>query len=525
MAKIAYILLCHKDHAAIAAQADRLTAAGDAVCIHFDSRAKTADFEALKDALAQNPNVAFAAKRVKCGWGEWSLVAATLSAVRTARETFMDATHFYLLSGDCMPVKSAEYIHDYLDARDMDIIESYDFFESDWIKTGFREERLIYRHLFNERTQPKQYYASIRAQRALGMKRAVPPDLRMMIGSQWWCLRRGSVDAILAFLKGRKDIERFFKTTWIPDESFFQTLIRHLVPDVEIDCRTPTFLMFSDYGMPVNFYNDHFDLLVGQDYLFARKISPEAFDLKEKLGAIYAEVGRTFDVSDEGRRLHGFVTGRGRVGERFAPRFWEKDATIGRERSLMIVTCKKWHVAKRLLHSIGSATNVPALEFLFDEEATPLPDLGGIQASLPKRNRHRRAMMRMLFDYYETDRLLICLDPSNIDLFRDFYADRSETRMLEIDCAYSDSYLHGHATRVGLASGTTSAADFETLLPTIRNDLAREIETIQDEHFPEFHRIREHAAPAENAAPLASFLGIEHAKALDIARTPTLFAD
>ena len=24
---------------------------------------------------------------------------------------------------------------------------------------------------------------------------------------------------------------RFFRTTWIPDETFFQTLVRHLVPE------------------------------------------------------------------------------------------------------------------------------------------------------------------------------------------------------------------------------------------------------------------------------------------------------
>jgi hypothetical protein len=76
---------------------------------------------------------------------------------------------------------------------------------------------------------------------------------------------------------------RFFRTTWIPDETFFQTLVRHLCP-TEIRSRTLTFLMFTDYGMPVTFYNDHYDLLlISQDYLFARKISPEARVLEEKL--------------------------------------------------------------------------------------------------------------------------------------------------------------------------------------------------------------------------------------------------
>ena len=97
-----------------------------------------------------------------------------------------------------------------------------------------------------------------------------------MIGSQWWCLRRQTIEKILDFVKKRRDVLRFFSTTWIPDETFFQTLVRHLVPAHEIQTRPLTFLMFTDYGMPATFYNDHYDLLLSQDYLFARKISPEA---------------------------------------------------------------------------------------------------------------------------------------------------------------------------------------------------------------------------------------------------------
>ncbi|QMU59600.1 MAG: glycosyl transferase [Boseongicola sp.] len=525
MAQIAYILLCHKDPDAIIAQAERLTATGDKVAIHFDARSPRSDFEMLQAALSTNSNVVFSRKRHRCGWGEWSLVGATLSALDTALAAYPKVTHFYMLSGDCLPIKTSQYVHDYLDENDADFIESFDFFESDWIKTGFKEERLIYRHWFNERSQANRFYAAFNLQKRLGLKRRIPADLQIMIGSQWWCLRRRTVEAVVEFIRRRPDVLKFFKTTWIPDETFFQTLVSHLVPETEIKRRTPTFLMFTDYGMPVTFYNDHFDLLLAQDFLFARKISPEAQDLKKRLGALYAETGRDFKVSHEGRRLYDFLTGRGRIGERFAPRFWEKDATIGRERELMIVTCKKWHVAKRLLDRVGTVSNLPSIEYLFDEEATPLPDLGGIQATLEKRTRHRRALMRMLFDYYETDRLMICLDPSNLELFRDFYNDRSETRLLEIECQYSDDYLVGHSKRVGLAGEATPDDAFRTLLPTIRNDVFHESEKIRDENFPSFYRIREKVSAEENAGPLAKFLGIEREKALEIARTDYLFID
>jgi len=67
MAKIAFILLCHKDPEAIIKQAERLTAVGDYMSIHFDARANPDHFEMIKSALEGNPNVAFAKKRIKCG--------------------------------------------------------------------------------------------------------------------------------------------------------------------------------------------------------------------------------------------------------------------------------------------------------------------------------------------------------------------------------------------------------------------------------------------------------------------------
>ncbi|WP_392336940.1 DUF5928 domain-containing protein [Loktanella salsilacus] len=525
MAKIAFILLCHKDPDAIIQQARQLTAAGDCIAIHFDARAPKEAYALIQAALHDNPNVAFARRRIKCGWGEWSLVQATLYAVEAAVEAFPRATHFYMVSGDCMAIKSASYAHDFLDRHDKDYVESFDFYDSEWIKMGFKEERLIYRHWFNERTQKRRFYWSFWAQRKLGWTRPVPADVQVMIGSQWWCLRRRTIEALLDFTKNRRDVMRFFRTTWIPDETFFQTVVRHLIPSKEIETRTLTFLMFTDYGMPVTFYNDHFDLLLSQDALFARKISPEAKELKARLGILYASDRQEFKISNEGRSLFTFLTGRGRVGRRFAARFWESESTLGRERELLIIACKKWHVAKRLLGAIKSHTQTPAIAYLFNEEGTDMPDLGGIQGSLGKRTRHRRALMRMLFDYYDSDRLIICLDTANIDLMQDFFSDRSTTKLLEIQCGLSDDFLSGHARRVGLAGEETPAHALAQLLPTIRADVIFESDQIKDAEFPNHLRIRESATPAENAPALAEFLQVSDETARTLAETPYLFVD
>lgn len=525
MAQIAFILLCHKDPQAIIRQAGQLTAMGDYISIHFDARAPRESFTLIQDALRDNPNVTFATKRIKCGWGEWSLVQATLYAIEAAVRDFPRATHFYMVSGDCMAIKSRPYAADFLDRNDEDYIESFDFLNSDWIKTGLREERLIYRHWFNERKHKWLFYAAFNLQRRLGLTRPIPPDIQVMIGSQWWCLRRQTIEAILDFCATRKDVMRFFKTTWIPDETFFQTLVRHLVPSTEIRTRTLTFLMFTDYGMPVTFHNDHYDLLLGQDSLFARKISPEAKLLKERLGRLYASENTDFKISNEGKPLFSFLTGQGRVGHRFAPRFWETEASMGRDRALLIVTCKKWHVAKRLVDQIKQHTDIPCHAYIFEEETSDLPDLGGIQDKLSKRTRHRRALLKMLFDYHDSDRMLICIDPARLDLIEDFYADSPKSRLLEIDCDMSDSYLTGHAMRVGLAAERTPAATLEQILPTIRQDLAFESARLRDKQFSNAFQLRE-GDPAETAATVISgFLGITNDTAQQIAQTPHLFTD
>ncbi|WP_179378910.1 DUF5928 domain-containing protein [Jannaschia marina] len=525
MAKIAFILLCHKDPDAIIEQADGLTATGDYVSIHFDASAPAAAFSHIEAGLRDNPNVVLVRRRVKCGWGEWSLVRATLNAVEAAVDAFPRATHFYMVSGDCRPIKSAEHAHSFLDARDVDYIESFDFFTSDWIKTGMKEDRLIYRHFVNERSNKRLFYNLLEVQRRLGLERSIPRDIDVMIGSQWWCLRRATVGKILDFLRSRRDVIRFFSTTWIPDETFFQTLVRHLVPRGEIDTRTLTFLMFTDYGMPATFYDDHYDLLLSQDFLFARKISPEASALKERLDALWNSGRTDFPIAGDGKRLFTFLTQRGRTGRRFATRFWEREATLGRDRELVVLICKKYHVAKRLAQALRDHQVIPAIDYLFDEEATEMPDLGGIESTLAKRHRHRRALLRMLFRQMGTDRLAICLDPANFDLLQDLHGDRATIRTLLIDCSFDDAYLEGHATRNGLIGDKTPRTTIERLLPTVAQDFRSETLAIREADLPGIHRISEGAETAANAAVLEATFDIDMQTAQSLAETRYLFED
>ncbi|UWQ18548.1 beta-1,6-N-acetylglucosaminyltransferase [Jannaschia sp. M317] len=525
MAKIAFLLLCHKDPVAIVRQARGLVAAGDYVAIHFDARAPAEDFAQITQGVAEEPNILVCDKRVKGGWGQWSLVQATLNTARAAERTFPQASHFYMLSGDCRPIKSAEHAHAVLDARDVDYIESVDFFASDWIKTGMKEDRLFYRHLVNEREHKALFYRLLDWQKRLGLSRQPPADINVMIGSQWWCLRRATLQSVLAFCAARRDVLRFFSTTWIPDETFFQTLVRHLVPRDQIDSRTQTFLMFTDYGMPATFHDDHYDLLLGQDYLFARKISPEAATLRDRLETLWTSGRRDLPDVGDGRKVIAYLTARGRAGRRFARRAWEAQAKLDRGQELIVLVSKRHGVARRLAQRLREERVLPALGYIFEEPEADLPDLGGVATTLDKRNRHRRAFLRLLFHRLATNRLAICLDPALFGLLQDAHGSDATVKTLILDSAPTAEELRAQAEAMGLAGPDTPDATLDQTLPVLARDLAQETRRIREADLPHVHTLRAEDPVHEAAATLFNVFGCDPRIAMALAQTPNLFDD
>ncbi len=129
---------------------------------------------------------------------------------------------------------------------------------------------------FSWRRQRKLFDGYVRLQRRVGYKRKVPDGLVPHLGSQWWCLTRQTLSAILES-PDRAEIDRYFRRVWIPDESYFQTMVRQFSANVE--SRSLTLSKFDYQGKPHIFYDDHLQLLRRSDCFVARKIWPEAAKL------------------------------------------------------------------------------------------------------------------------------------------------------------------------------------------------------------------------------------------------------
>ncbi|MGA0539540.1 beta-1,6-N-acetylglucosaminyltransferase [Neotabrizicola sp. VNH66] len=275
---LGFVMLCHTalDRAA---QTARYWATRDCpVVIHVDKRTADAGVEKLKADLADLPNIRFSPRHA-CEWGTWGIVAATQAAAAIMLADFPQVRHVYLASGSCLPLRPVEELRDYLDARPRtDFIESVTTADVGWTVGGLNAERFTLRFPFSWRKNRWLFDTYVEVQRRFRVRRALPDGLVPHLGSQWWCLTRQTLSAILDGPQ-RGEFDRYFRKVWIPDESYFQSLVRMVSSNVE--SRSLTLSKFDYQGKPHIFYDDHLQLLRRSDCFVARKIWPRAEKLYE----------------------------------------------------------------------------------------------------------------------------------------------------------------------------------------------------------------------------------------------------
>ncbi|WP_444463565.1 DUF5927 domain-containing protein [Rhodobacter capsulatus] len=277
---VGFIMMCHTALDRAAQVARYWASHGAPVVIHVDARVPAPDYDGLGRALADLDSVSFC-KRFKCEWGTWSLVQAAQAGATQMLARHPEVGHVFLASGACLPLRPLHELTAYLAARPTtDFIESVTTAEVGWTVGGIDMERFTLRFPFSWKKQRRLFDAYVDFQRRIGFKRKIPGGIIPHLGSQWWCLSRATLAAILQD-PDRAQHDRYFKRVWIPDESYFQSLARLYATNIE--SRSLTLSKFDYQGKPHIFYDDHLQLLRRSDCFVARKIWPKA----EKLYATF----------------------------------------------------------------------------------------------------------------------------------------------------------------------------------------------------------------------------------------------
>ena len=112
-------------------------------------------------------------------------------------------------------------------------------------------------------------------------RRRFPLDFRPFGGSMWWCLTRDCVVYLDHFVRNNASYTRYFRTVFIPDESFFQSILSNSPFSDRI---ANDDLRYADWLNPNPLYprtleTGDFEKVMSSPKLFARKFDARSQEL------------------------------------------------------------------------------------------------------------------------------------------------------------------------------------------------------------------------------------------------------
>ena len=254
------------------------------IFIHVDRRVRNFDFKYFEN-LCHHSRVIFVT-RVRVHWGHYSQIQSVFNLLDQATKTYH--SHYHLLSGADLPIKSQDYIHDFCAQHGGK--QFVGFGQGDF------HSRLRWFYFFNHYRRPAsrrrevvaRFFAfaamlSFRLQSLLGIDRLKSWDHDIKKGSDWFTVTH---QAALYLLANRKKIWRLFRFSDIPTEFYVQTLLwnsdfRDRIFDIGDEFRSSVRHVDWSRGSPYVFRSIDLPELLASPRLFARK-----FDANVDMGVV-----------------------------------------------------------------------------------------------------------------------------------------------------------------------------------------------------------------------------------------------
>lgn len=278
---IGFVLLTHRDPGQILRLIDRLRrlyGAATPIVVHHDQG---------QCALAPPEGAALVTPHLATRWGHWSLVEATLAALRQLHAGPEGPELTVLLSGADYPVAPAERVLAELSAGGADA-----YLAARPI-TPWRRDRVapgplglaVGEGAVNQTTCFRRYYSTTFRWRGLRFRLRNPllaPLLapfsrrrRLYAGDQWCVLRRSAVEVLLASPRQQPDLFAWFSKRDYPDEAYVQTVLAN-TPALRLDPRTFRYVDWSIPGKnPRVLGLDDVPRITASGAHFARKFRPD----------------------------------------------------------------------------------------------------------------------------------------------------------------------------------------------------------------------------------------------------------
>lgn len=269
---VGYVVLAHGHPLAPARLLHRLAPTARGIVVHYDRAAGPDAFAQLQRAVA-GLDVRFVPRR-RCHWGGWSLVDATLAGTRSLLDSAAPDC-VALISGTHYPLGNDRLRRLLASAPGCQFLDTLPMPRAGYPGDGGLD-RVRTLHPF-EGTKWFALRASglaRRVQRQVSYERSLPSDAVPHVGSQWWVLTAACLADMLES-PSLPAYERFFRRSWIPDESFFHTWVANSPYAASVRSDPVVYTRWAGGSGPAVLVMADLPALRGSAAPFARKVDPE----------------------------------------------------------------------------------------------------------------------------------------------------------------------------------------------------------------------------------------------------------
>lgn len=217
--RIAYLVLAYKDAGFLKREVDALSTENCTFFIHIDLKSDIEEFSAIKGR-----NIVFIDRRIPVFWAEFSGVEAALELMRQAMEDANEYDYFILLSGSEYPLRSNRYIESFLERN-----RGTEFMSLVKMPNEAAGKPLwkINRIRVQSNRPARRFAMRVLAKIGLAQRdyRKYLGGLEPYSGDTWWALSREACAYILQFVERNKQVSEYFRSVFVPEESFFHTIL------------------------------------------------------------------------------------------------------------------------------------------------------------------------------------------------------------------------------------------------------------------------------------------------------------
>lgn len=293
MKKHAYLIIAHNNFYILEKALKLIDDPRNDIYIHIDKKVKNFDFDKYKE-LVKKSKIIFI-KRKSITWGDFSQIRCEVDLLKAAinNSDNQKYSYYHLLSGVDLPIKTQDYIHEFMDENSgLEFVHYAGKEEENNVKQRINIYYLISFHNSTRNKKIKYIGQKMKnlcdkIQKKININRLKKYDDEIKFGANWFSITDNLARYIV---QNEKTINKHYKYSLCADELFLQTLVYNSKFKDNIYIKTmndekESNMRYVDWtrGEPYTFKTMDFDELISSKCLFARKFSEEDKEIVDKI--------------------------------------------------------------------------------------------------------------------------------------------------------------------------------------------------------------------------------------------------